>query len=87
MKFAEFEDEEKIDEIIELLTKEIRKYKEMQKKEPGKFVEWQCSVFEGELGERKVATKRRIKSTWKEKEITFTVEHLTGFLKTFLTLL
>ena len=87
VKFPDFEDAKNIDETVRLVKQKIKKYNQIKLKEPQRFMEWKCEVFEGKLGKRTASPKDGIRSSWTENEITFTAEHFVGFLENMLSYL
>jgi len=87
VKFPDFEDMKNIVETINLIKQKIKEYNQIKQKEPQRFFPWTCEVFEGKLGKHKASPKAGIRSSWTENDITFTVEHLVGFLENMLSYL
>jgi hypothetical protein len=76
------------EEIVQLLKQKIKEYKQKKLENPLELNPWECKVFEGQtnLLEKKYKTsteaRSSAKSSWKDKKIVFTNEHLVGFLET-----
>lgn len=87
VKFQDFEDKKNMNETINAIKRKIEECNQIKQKEPERFIDWTCEVFEGKLGEHKASPKGGIRSSWTENEITFTVEHLIGFLENMLSYL
>jgi hypothetical protein len=84
VRFPEFENEKDVDLLIESIEKQINHYKGEGINNQSEIKKWRSEVFEAELdlfSARDSRLEAEKKSSWKQKNTAFTLEHLIDFLE------
>lgn len=87
VKFPDFEEAD--EETVQNLKSKVKEYRSKSSKNPLEVIPWDCEVFEGRLDllglhKSPKGPESGESARWHKKPMSFTAEHLTGFLETML---